>query len=241
VADRRGDRARRRAHRPGIGGFLNASFGNAPELIIALFAVNASLPEVVRGSLAGSVVSNILLVLGVGARSSAAHARHGDRSTASRCCSSSGSCRRACSFPRALGARLDGDPERHSLAVLTIPVALVLLFSTRRHDVVAAPAQAPARGERREAADGGWTLPVSLVALGAATVVTALISETLVHSLDAFAHVGGHLRVLHRRGDRRDRRQRGRARRRDRDRARAGSCRSRPRSPSPRARRSRCW
>ena len=49
---------------PGIGGFLNASFGNAPELIIALFAVNASLPEVVRGSLAGSVVSNILLVLG---------------------------------------------------------------------------------------------------------------------------------------------------------------------------------
>ena len=50
---------------PGIGGFLNASFGNAPELIIALFAVNESLPDVVRGSLAGSVVSNILLVLGV--------------------------------------------------------------------------------------------------------------------------------------------------------------------------------
>src|SRR3954468_22915600 len=48
---------------PGIGGFLNASFGNAPELIIALFAVNESLPNVVRGSLAGSVVSNILLVL----------------------------------------------------------------------------------------------------------------------------------------------------------------------------------
>ena len=38
---------------PGIGGFLNASFGNAPELIIALFAVNESLPDVVRGSLAG--------------------------------------------------------------------------------------------------------------------------------------------------------------------------------------------
>src|SRR5919197_733287 len=48
----------------GVGGFLNASFGNAPELIIALFAVADSLPNVVRGSLAGSVVSNILLVLG---------------------------------------------------------------------------------------------------------------------------------------------------------------------------------
>ena len=50
---------------PGIGGFLNASFGNAPELIIALLAIADSLPGVVRGSLAGSIVSNILLVLGV--------------------------------------------------------------------------------------------------------------------------------------------------------------------------------
>src|SRR5437868_12310339 len=50
---------------PGIGGFLNASFGNAPELIIALFAVHSGLPQVVRGSLAGSVISNLLLVFGV--------------------------------------------------------------------------------------------------------------------------------------------------------------------------------
>src|SRR5215831_13699313 len=50
---------------PGIGGFLNASFGNAPELIVALFAVGANLPDVVRGSLSGSVISNLLLVYGV--------------------------------------------------------------------------------------------------------------------------------------------------------------------------------
>src|SRR3954451_19814587 len=49
---------------PGIGGFLNATFGNAPELIIALIAVNQGLTEVVRGSLTGSVVGNLLLVLG---------------------------------------------------------------------------------------------------------------------------------------------------------------------------------
>jgi Ca2+:H+ antiporter len=49
---------------PGIGGFLNATFGNAPELIIALIAVNDGLTEVVRGSLTGSVVGNLLLVLG---------------------------------------------------------------------------------------------------------------------------------------------------------------------------------
>ena len=43
---------------PGVGGFLNASFGNAPELIIALFAVANNLPGVVRGSLTGSVADD---------------------------------------------------------------------------------------------------------------------------------------------------------------------------------------
>src|SRR5947209_19223563 len=52
---------------PAMGGFLNASFGNAPELIIALFAVADGLPNVVRGSITGSVVSNLLLVLGLAA------------------------------------------------------------------------------------------------------------------------------------------------------------------------------
>src|SRR5207237_7663202 len=49
---------------PRIGGLLNASFGNAPEVIIALIAIADNLPNVVRGSMAGSIVSNILLVLG---------------------------------------------------------------------------------------------------------------------------------------------------------------------------------
>ena len=50
---------------PGVSGFLNASFGNAPELIISLLAIRHGLPDVVRGSIAGSVVSNLLLVLGL--------------------------------------------------------------------------------------------------------------------------------------------------------------------------------
>jgi Ca2+:H+ antiporter len=49
---------------PGIGGLLNVTFGNAPELIIALFALNKGLHEVVKASLVGSVIGNILLVLG---------------------------------------------------------------------------------------------------------------------------------------------------------------------------------
>ena len=177
---------------PGIGGFLNASFGNAPELIIALFAVNASLPGVVRGSLCGSVVSNILLVLGVALifGGEGGHGRPLDRF----------------SLLLQLGLVLvatalflvpsvpswTGDPERHTLSVLTIPVAVVLLvvygvvtrLSLRRHRRLHEES-----GE--EAAEGGWTMPVSLVALGAATAVTALISETLVHSLHAFAESAG--------------------------------------------------
>jgi Ca2+:H+ antiporter len=177
---------------PGIGGFLNASFGNAPELIIALFAVNQSLPNVVRASLMGSVVSNILLVLGAalifGGQDGAG--RPLDRFSL------------LLQLGLVLVAALlflvpsvpgwHGDPERHSLAVATIPVAVVLLLlylavtvrGLRRHKRLHEES-----GE--EAPAGGWSLPTALAALCAATVVTALISETLVHSLHAFASAAG--------------------------------------------------
>src|ERR1043165_9290272 len=48
----------------GIGGLLNATFGNAAELIIALMALHKGLYPVVKASLTGSVIGNILLVLG---------------------------------------------------------------------------------------------------------------------------------------------------------------------------------
>src|SRR3954452_22921821 len=54
------------AHRsgPGIGGLLNVTFRNAPELIIALFALHQGLQEVVKASLIGSILGNLLLVMG---------------------------------------------------------------------------------------------------------------------------------------------------------------------------------
>ncbi|MBX9913083.1 MAG: calcium/proton exchanger [Pseudomonadaceae bacterium] len=55
LAERSGD---------GIGGLLNATFGNATELIIAFAALRAGLHEVVKASIAGSIIGNILLVLG---------------------------------------------------------------------------------------------------------------------------------------------------------------------------------
>ncbi|HEY7706172.1 MAG TPA: hypothetical protein VH968_03280, partial [Gaiellaceae bacterium] len=108
---------------PGIGGFLNATFGNAPELIIALIAVNEGLTEVVRGSLTGSVVSNLLLVLG-------ASLVAGGRGRLDR--HSSFLAFGLLSFATVMFLipaipGWEGDPDRDSLAALSVPVSIVLL------------------------------------------------------------------------------------------------------------------
>ena len=109
---------------PGVGGFLNATFGNAPELIIALFAVAEVKFEVVRGSLTGSVVGNLLLVLGFSLL-------FGGRGAIDR--ESSFTSLAIVGFSVLLFLipaipSWDGDPERHSLALLSIPVSIVLLL-----------------------------------------------------------------------------------------------------------------
>jgi Ca2+:H+ antiporter len=51
----------------GVGGLLNATFGNAAELIIAIVALNAGLYDLVKASITGSIIGNILLVFGLSA------------------------------------------------------------------------------------------------------------------------------------------------------------------------------
>jgi Ca2+:H+ antiporter len=170
---------------PGVGGFLNASFGNAPELIIALFAVGNGLPDVVRGSLAGSVVSNILLVLGVALIFGPNEGQLNLRSLALQLALVVVG---VLAFLVPAIPAFQGSPNRHSLAVLSIPVAVGLLL------VYVVTTGRNLRRDRRAHAEmdtesmAGWTLPVSLSALAAATVLTALVSELLVHSLESFAH-----------------------------------------------------
>ena len=55
------------AHRTGptIGGLLNATFGNAAELIIAIVALRAGLVDLVKASITGSILGNLLLILGL--------------------------------------------------------------------------------------------------------------------------------------------------------------------------------
>jgi Ca2+:H+ antiporter len=167
----------------GVGGFLNATFGNAPELIIALFAIGDGLFEVVRGSLTGSVVGNLLLVLGFSLL-------FGGRGALDRWSSflSLGLVTFAVLLlliPAVPG--WDGDPERRSLAELSIVPSVVLLvayvaatwYSLRRHRLMHIAAEP---GEMR-----AWTFRRSLLVLGIATVATALIAEILVGSIREFA------------------------------------------------------
>jgi len=170
---------------PGVGGFLNASFGNAPELIIALLAVREGLPDVVRGTITGSVVSNVLLVLGI------AMIVGGDGELD----------RRSLLLQLGIVAIAVGvflvpsipgwgnDADSHGLALLTIPVAVVLLALYLV--VTARNLRTHAQSHERDPDAAGWSLRTSLLALGVATVATALVSEVLVHSLEGFGHAAG--------------------------------------------------
>lgn len=170
---------------PGIGGFLNASFGNAPELIIALFAIGDGLPEVVRGTIAGSVVSNILLVLGV-AMIFGGEGKVDARSLRWQLTGVAGGVLLLL-IPSIPG--WSGSPNRTSLMTVTIPIACVLLVAYLWVTVKNLRIHSGAAHE--EPAEGAWSLPASLGALTVATLATAFVSEILVHSLDAFGRAVG--------------------------------------------------
>ena len=165
---------------PRIGGLLNASFGNAPEVIIAVIAVNENLPDVVRGSMAGSVVSNILLVLGAALILGKDNAEL-DRSSLLSQLGLVVVAVLLLLIPSVPGWH--GDPNRHSLALLSIGPALVLLGLY----LVVTITDLKRRPTHEVTNVTGWSLRTSLVVLGVTTAATAVISEILVHSLQAFA------------------------------------------------------
>ena len=167
---------------PGIGGFLNATFGNAPELIISLFAISDGLFEVVRGSLTGSVVGNLLLVLGfslfVGPATTI------DRRSALISLALVGVA--VLLFLVVSVPAWHGTATPHTLQVLSIPVSIVLLivyvavtwWQLRRHHAM-----------HEEAAPDltAWPLHFTLGVLAGATAATAVIAEILVGSIETFA------------------------------------------------------
>jgi Ca2+:H+ antiporter len=187
---------------PGIGGLLNVTFGNAPELIIAFFALLEGLQEVVKASIVGSIIGNVLLVMGaamvVGGWSrdkqtfsqTAAHAQSAMLTLALA----------ALVFPALFqlihGGGLPAVGREHvdfgsDLEKLSFGVALVLLlsyaaglwFSLRTHRAVFNPFDdAPEEEAHR------WSVKRAGIYLALSAVAVGVMSEILVGSISEASH-----------------------------------------------------
>src|SRR3954471_3389271 len=186
---------------PGIGGLLNVTFGNAPEIIIALFALHAGLHEVVKASLVGSMLGNILLVLGA---SMYIGGIGRDRQRFDRTAASSQSAMlllaaaalvmpavfelvRGPGLPLPSQERIHytGDVIRLSYFVAVVLIGCYvagLLFSLKTHRQLFNPA-----GEEDPHAGEPWTVRKAVGALAIAGVAVGVMSEILVHSISEAA------------------------------------------------------
>jgi Ca2+:H+ antiporter len=174
----------------GIGGLLNATFGNAAELIIALAALRSGLHDVVKASLAGSIVGNILLVLGASmlagglGRSEQHYNPAGARSQATMLTLAA----IALILPAAYRA-VAGETSGAALAAISIWMSLVLLavyaanlvFSLVTHRALFAGSEHEGGHVNPQAS---WSVGRAVLVLAAATAAIAWMSEILVGALE---------------------------------------------------------
>jgi len=196
------------AHRsgPGIGGLLNVTFGNAPEIIIALFALGSGLHEVVKASLIGSMLGNILLVLGASmfVGGLGRERQRFDRTAASAQSSMLLLAAVALVMPAIFelvagnGLPLPGDEIRDypsDVEHLSLAVAIVLMatyagglvFSLKTHRDLFNPDYAALGGEEEEEHVEPWTIRKSIIMLAIAGVAVGVMSEILVGSISEAA------------------------------------------------------
>ncbi len=180
---------------PGVGGLLNVTFGNAPELIIALFALGQGLHEVVKASIIGSIIGNILLVLG-GAMLAGGlrHKRQTFSRTGASVQSSMLLLAAAALLMPAIFELVEGKGlprpgvqivqygstvEHLSLlvaVVLIVSYVLGLLFSLHTHRDIFNP-------DYGDQDSWGWSVRTSVITLALAGVLVGVMSEVLVGSI----------------------------------------------------------
>jgi Ca2+:H+ antiporter len=185
---------------PGIGGLLNVTFGNAPELIIALFALGKGLQEVVKASIVGSIIGNILLVLGAAmlvggiGRDKQRFSRTGASIQTSMLMLAAAALIMPAIFelvegkglpqPGAEAVQYGSTVEHLSLAVavvLIVTYVLGLLFSLKTHRDIFNP-------EYEDEDSWGWSVRSSVIALAIAGVLVGVMSEVLVGSITEASH-----------------------------------------------------
>ena len=180
-----------------LGGLLNATFGNATELIIALIALNAGLVDVVKASITGSIISNLLLVMGLSMLLGGIRYKEQKfRPFVARVNASLMNLAViAILLPTAVGITANGI-EDTSIEYLSIGIAVVLilvyaltlLFSMKTHSylydaVLAETAQAELAAENLAEGEPKVNLRLWIGVLLGATLLVAFESELLVDSL----------------------------------------------------------
>jgi Ca2+:H+ antiporter len=181
---------------PGIGGLLNVTFGNAPELIIALFALGKGLQEVVKASIIGSIIGNILLVLGAAmlaggiGREKQTFSRTGASVQTSMLLLAAAALLMPAIFELVDGKGLPlpgadivdygSTAEHFSLAVAIVLICTYvagLFFSLKTHRALFNP-------EYGDEDSWGWSVRTSVIALAIAGVLVGVMSEVLVGSIE---------------------------------------------------------
>ncbi len=188
---------------PGIGGLLNVTFGNAPELIIALFALEKGLQEVVKASIVGSILGNILLVLGAAMffgglrRDKQTFSRTSAGVQTSMLLLAAAALVMPAIFELVEGQGLpapgaetvdyDATVEHLSLAVAIVLMATYvagLFFSLKTHRAIFNP-------EYEDEDTWGWSTRKSVLALAGSGLLVGLMSEVLVGSIEEASHAIG--------------------------------------------------
>lgn len=184
----------------GIGGLLNATFGNAAEMIIAISAMRRGLNEVVKASLTGSIIGNVLLVLGVSFLTGGLKWKEqrfnavGARVQATLLTLAAVALVAPAAFHYIGGPRLEAREEQLSLAicvVLIVAYGLGLLFTLHTHKGLFSSHSAEVGEAEREGHGEPWSIGRSMAVLLGSTAMIAWVAEVMVGSVEATAeHLG---------------------------------------------------
>jgi Ca2+:H+ antiporter len=180
----------------GIGGLLNATFGNAAELIIALMALSKGLTGVVKASITGSIIGNVLLVMGVSILAGGMKFReqHFNRTAARTSTTTLTLAAVALAIPTVFHVTAGGHAngwtqataQKLSLAiavVLFLTYACMLGFELVTHkQLYTGDVQGDEKSGKKV---GGWSVLKSIIVLVVATALVALMSEFLVGAVEA--------------------------------------------------------
>ncbi|MBO9717373.1 MAG: calcium/proton exchanger [Pseudoxanthomonas sp.] len=184
---------------PGLGGLLNATFGNAAELIIALAALRSGLHDMVKASLAGTIIGNILFVLGVAMLLGGA--RNGDQTYDARAARTQATMLTlaviALILPAAYLALVPrAEGQMNSISALIAGIMLVVYlanvaFTLLRSRGDAAAAQAHAGGHDDLHHGPQWSVGKAMLVLLAVTLGIVWLSEILVGTVEAASEAMG--------------------------------------------------